>query len=295
MNKKLNLNTIRIDGGTQSRVEINNDAVSDYAEAVKVGIEFPPVVVFHDGADHWLADGFHRFHAHKQAGKASILAEIHNGTARDAILFSVGANGAHGLRRSNADKRKAVETVLRDAEWAKWSDRKVADLCGVGAPLVGDIRKAICNPITDAPAVRTVQRAGRTYQQDTSRIGKTEEPSKPAKAPKRTLDAPAPEGVEALTDADNLREAQDTLAEIVRENETLRDRLAIESMDVSEDEKTAASETIRELRALVKTLEAENDAIKVSRDTYMRENSELKKSVNYWRKQAEKAAKDAAA
>lgn len=52
--------------------------------------------------------------------------------------------------------------------------------------------------------------------------------------------------------------------------------------------------TIRELRALAKSLEAECDALKVSRDTYMRENSELKKSVIYWRKQAEKAAKGAA-
>lgn len=153
--KKLNLNAIRIDGGTQSRVEINNDAVSDYAEAIKVGIEFPAIVVFHDGADYWLADGFHRYHAHKQAGKASIEAEVHSGTVRDAVLHSLGANRAHGLRMTNADKRKSVSTLLADPEWAKWSDRKIAELCGVTHPFVAGIRAPkVVTVTTHAPAGR---------------------------------------------------------------------------------------------------------------------------------------------
>lgn len=141
MVKKLNLNAIRIDGGTQSRVEINNEAVSDYAEAVKVGIEFPPIVVFYDGADHWLADGFHRYHSHKQAGKASILADVREGTLLDAKLFALGANGTHGLRRSNADKRKAVQMAFDEPSWAEWSDRKIAEVCGVSNPFVSGMRK----------------------------------------------------------------------------------------------------------------------------------------------------------
>ncbi len=68
----------------------------------------------------------------------------------------------------------------------------------------------------------------------------------------------------------------------------------MESLMDSEEAKTQTAETIRELRALVKTLEAENAALKVSRDTYMREATEAKKSATYWRKQAEKPAKDAA-
>ncbi len=58
--KSINIKSIRVDGGTQSRVEINNDIVSEYAALIKDGAEFPPVVVFNDGADNWLADGFHR-------------------------------------------------------------------------------------------------------------------------------------------------------------------------------------------------------------------------------------------
>ena len=39
------------------------------------------------------------------------------------------------------NKRRAVETLLRDDEWSAKSDRWIADTCGVSADLVGDIRK----------------------------------------------------------------------------------------------------------------------------------------------------------
>jgi len=173
--KTINIKTIRIDGGTQSRVEINNEIVTEYAEAIKAGAEFPAVVVFNDGADNWLADGFHRFHGHNQAGLTSILADIRQGTTRDAVLYSLGANGTHGLNRTNADKRKAVTTMLNDAEWAKWSDGAIAKACSVSAMTVGRIRADIApisNKVIDAPTTRTVERNGKTYEQNTANIGK---------------------------------------------------------------------------------------------------------------------------
>jgi hypothetical protein len=136
--KKLNVNAIRIDGGTQSRVSLDEQTVAEYVDALE---SLPPVIVFEDGADYWLADGFHRLHAYRTAGKASIPADIRTGTKRDAILFSVGANGTHGLRRSNADKRKAVGVMLADAEWSQWSDRKIAEACGVSHTFVALLRK----------------------------------------------------------------------------------------------------------------------------------------------------------
>jgi uncharacterized ParB-like nuclease family protein len=138
--KEINLNEIHIEGGTQSRIAISTKVVSEYAEAIQAGAIFPPVVVFNEGADYWLADGFHRFHAHSKAGNTSIAAKVHRGTNRDAVLYSLGANGAHGLRRTNADKRKAVETLLADAEWTAWTDHKVAEACGVSVPFVGSVR-----------------------------------------------------------------------------------------------------------------------------------------------------------
>ena len=60
------------------------------------GAVFPPVIVFHDGADYWLADGFHRVEAARKIDRKEIEAEIRDGTARDAILHGIGANATHG-------------------------------------------------------------------------------------------------------------------------------------------------------------------------------------------------------
>ncbi len=52
------IESIRIDGGTQSRVRIDPETVADYADAMQGGAEFPPVIVYYDANQYWLADGF---------------------------------------------------------------------------------------------------------------------------------------------------------------------------------------------------------------------------------------------
>lgn len=136
----IDISRVRIDGGTQSRVKLNETAVAEYAEAMTEGVPLPAVTVFFDGSEYWLADGFHRYHGHKRIGALKIDAEVLNGTRRDAVLHSVGANAAHGLRRTNEDKRRAVETLLNDAEWSQWSDREIAKQCGVTHPFVAAVR-----------------------------------------------------------------------------------------------------------------------------------------------------------
>jgi len=286
MNKTIKIESIRIDGGTQARASLDQNTVAEYAEAMEHGAKFPPVVVFFDGADHWLADGFHRYFGSKKIGALDIEAEVREGTKRDAILFSLGANAHHGLRRTNADKRKAVETLLNDAEWAKWSDRQIAKACGVGHPLVASVRSSLESDSSDKPAERTyTTKHGTKAVMKTNKIGKAQQiDPKPAK---RQVAQP-PEA--APTSDDELAELHHTITDLAAENERLSDRLAVEAMDASEEEKTAAAQTIAELRNQVSTMEAELSAVKASRDTYMRENAELKKQVNYWRKQAEKAA-----
>lgn len=228
--KTINIKTIRIDGGTQSRVEINNEIVTEYAEAIKAGSEFPPVVVFNDGADNWLADGFHRFHAHNQAGKTSIATDVRTGTARDAVLFSLGANGTHGLNRTNADKRKAVTTMLNDVEWAKWSDGAIAKACSVSSMTVGRIRAEIApisNKVIDAPATRTVERNGKTYEQNTANIGKLKSWDGVDRTPAPTV-APEPEHDDGmLTEAELIAEMQETQSE----NQQLQERVTLMASD----------------------------------------------------------------
>ena len=90
------IDQIRIDGGTQPRVEISNDLVAEYTEQLRRGTEFPPVTTFFDGAAYWLADGFHRYHGHLRLKLTEIAAEIHKGGQREAILYAVGTNAEHG-------------------------------------------------------------------------------------------------------------------------------------------------------------------------------------------------------
>jgi uncharacterized ParB-like nuclease family protein/FtsZ-binding cell division protein ZapB len=248
--KKLNINSIIIDKGTQSRAAISEDTVTDYAEAMQAGDEFPPVVTFFDGVDYYLADGFHRLHAVKRLGKTSIQADVRTGTLRDAILYSLGANRDHGLRRSNADKRKCVQTLLDDFEWGDLSVNEMARICGVSPQLV----LAVKAEMDGGERVSTV---------------KTNAPKKPAKL-NNVVEAP----VENLTP-----ERDEAVQELVAENQRLADRLAVEAMEATPEEKVAAAETIEELREQIRILEIENQSLKISRDTFQRENSELKRTV----------------
>lgn len=162
---QLPLDSIRRDGGTQPRDSIIEEAVMQYAEAMADGATFPPVTVFYDGESYWLADGFHRWAAHVQAGLEEIAVDVRQGTVRDAILHSVGANADHGFRRTNEDKRRAVLKLLEDSQWRQNSDNWIAQTCRVDHKTVTRIRDDLGIPKSD---IRT-GRDGRTI--NTANIG----------------------------------------------------------------------------------------------------------------------------
>lgn len=147
--RNIDANDIIVDYGVQMREGVNAEVVEEYAaifEQHKPGWgPFPPAVVFEDAnGELLLADGFHRLAGWKTVNaRGEIPATIKQGNRRDAVFFAVGANAAHGLRRSNADKRKAVLTLLNDAEWSIWSDRQIAETAGVSHMLVGNIRRSL--------------------------------------------------------------------------------------------------------------------------------------------------------
>lgn len=175
----LRLDQIRIDGGTQPRVAIDEQAVAEYAELYSEGVDLPPVTVFFDGATYWLADGFHRYWANKRINCDYVFAYVHSGTQRDAILYSVGANAEHGLRRTAQDKRRAVLTLLNDDHWSRKTQDEIAQDCKVSRWFVNKITKelsASCKRLQDG--TRAVARNGQQYLQDTSKIGRTRKPRK---------------------------------------------------------------------------------------------------------------------
>ena len=166
----LPIDSIISDPQTQPRVRLSPAAAVEYREELEAGTEFPPVVVFFDGETYWLADGYHRLAAHATAGKETIAAEVHEGTKRDAILYACGANATNGIRRTHADKRQAVERLLNDEKWSKWSNVTIANKCSVSESLVRSVAEELSSFKTK---IRTVTRDGTTYEQDTTNIGRT--------------------------------------------------------------------------------------------------------------------------
>lgn len=139
--QRIKLDDIDIYAGTQTRVATNDEAVSSYAESMKQGVEFPPIVLFFDGAKYYLADGFHRFLAVKRNEDPDIVSDVHEGSKTDALVFALGANAANGLYRTNADKRNASEIALE--EWPDRSNAYLADICQVSIELIRRVRKAL--------------------------------------------------------------------------------------------------------------------------------------------------------
>jgi hypothetical protein len=150
------VSSIRVDEATQSRVTICEQTVMDYAAAWQVEASFPPIEVFQSDDGHlFVGDGFHRLLGAKRAQLLSIASRVHKGTARDAFLFACTANHTHGLRRTNSDKRHMVRRFLDDNEWVKWSDRRIADQCGVSHPFVSEMRREMVT-VTTSPAAESL-------------------------------------------------------------------------------------------------------------------------------------------
>ncbi len=169
--RTISLDEIILDTGTQVRAEMALGVVAEYAELLVAGVTLPPVTVFKTPKRHVLVDGFHRVAAARKAGLAAIQAEVHEGTVIDAVAYALKANATHGLRRTNADKRQAVEIALK--YWPKESSRKLAERCGVTDKLVTEVR----NSTAEIP--QSEERVGRDGRK------------RPARMPARAIQATA--------------------------------------------------------------------------------------------------------
>ena len=104
---------------------------------------------------------------------ADLGAVIHEGTQRDAVLFSVGANATHRRQRTNADKRKAVLTLLADAEWSGWSAREIARRCAVHPSYVDKLRAESSLPIVGSEPRTYTTKHGTNATMQTENIGRS--------------------------------------------------------------------------------------------------------------------------
>lgn len=172
----LELRLIVIDAGTQARSALDEDVMAEYTTVIKDS-EVNPFdalpddqlpQVFRDPTGRCvLADGFTRYGAHKKAKAPTMRVAIREGTQRDALIFSLGANQSHGQRRTNKDKIRAVRIAVNDPEISTLSNMEIARICGVSESMIREARPAI-----KAPAARKVARDGKIVTMDTAAIGK---------------------------------------------------------------------------------------------------------------------------
>jgi hypothetical protein len=138
--RKVKLNDIRIDGGTQGRVVIDQQHVYHLVEMMKEGYELDLIDTNFDGVTYWMVDGFHRYHAYKLMGIKEVDIKYVPGTQAEAVIRSYGVNARHGLPRTFEDKKKIVEEALANPDLKDKSNYAIAKICVVSQPFVAGVR-----------------------------------------------------------------------------------------------------------------------------------------------------------
>jgi transposase len=269
--KTLNLLNIRIDGGTQAREELNQEAVADYAEKMRDGEVFPPVTVYFDGSEYWLVDGFHRYFATKSNGKTSIDCDVENGTLKEAVRFSWKANGKRGLPLNPNDHRKIILAMLKDEETKKMSNRQIAEYVGVSHSTVNRVKSSLEQRSTEQKPVKDNDEPVSNPDNTVKTKPKT---TKPDMTSARMVEQEV-----VLELNEKIDELSQTINMLADENTLMRDKIAIGQWDATEIEKIDAQQTIADLREQLRILEADNKALRQSRDMFQNRNSELMKTV----------------
>lgn len=129
----------------QIRFAVAESTVKEYAAQVKEGVEFDPISLVRDVEGRLImADGFHRLGAYQLAGCDKIPARIDEDHPKEALSYALeialARNCRHGRTMSVKERRMAVRKALSDKRLARWSDKKLAQHCGVSAGLVAQIR-----------------------------------------------------------------------------------------------------------------------------------------------------------
>ena len=272
--KKLNLLNIRTDGGTQPRLELDQNLVKEYAEVMREGVVFPPVEVFHDGSEYWLVDGFHRYFGYKANGLTSIEAIVHTGTLREAQFYAWKANNKHGNRLKPEDIRAIIRIMLTDEEYSKWSNNHIAKELDISSMTVGRVRVAMQEE-AKKPAQTTVTYVDKHGNTTTMKTDKKKKATtqRPTTKPDVTTANPVTELEQKV------KELATTVNTLAEENTVMRDKIAIGQWDASEIEKIDAEETINNLRERIRVLEIDNKSLRESRDIYQNENAEMMRTI----------------
>jgi hypothetical protein len=119
----------------QVRVQLNHTTVATYAgifrEVSAEQCTCPPITVFLQDDAYVVADGFHRVHAARQAGRTTLNAYVRTGGTKDeAWLFAMETNITHGMPYTREDKEKIVTWLLDHPRYGSLPTRAIAAMTG---------------------------------------------------------------------------------------------------------------------------------------------------------------------
>lgn len=130
--------------------------IAEYAE---VYADLPPVEVVQVGKRFIVTDGWHRVLAHQAANRGFVPCIIvANDDLDGAVWRAIGANKGHGLRRTNADKRRAVLAAISHPYAGDLSLRDIAEHCGVSHTYVADLKAEAAPKPAEVSTVDTIIR-----------------------------------------------------------------------------------------------------------------------------------------
>ena len=111
------------------------DAIEEYAEAMKRGDSFPAVHAVRFEEVLIVVDGWHRVHAADKAGKKVLVCLKAEGDMRVARMLSYAANKGHGIRRAPGELQAAIKGCRVDEP--AWTDVAIAEHVGCSKRYVG--------------------------------------------------------------------------------------------------------------------------------------------------------------
>lgn len=134
---------------------INHEHVT---RLVDLAGHWPPILV--GCSDRRVIDGVHRVAAARQLGWSHIEASFFDGGPDEALIEFVQRNVYHGLPLTLRERKQAGRRIL--VAQPGWSDRRIAELCGISPKTVGRLRLiAGERPNEELPQLDAGSRVGR--------------------------------------------------------------------------------------------------------------------------------------
>ena len=92
------------------RDDLDGETVKRYQQIID---DLPPVDVFNTDEGLILVGGYHRLEAHRQEGRETITATIHQGTVVEAKMFACKANAQHGLNMTASERKRSRRDFIK--------------------------------------------------------------------------------------------------------------------------------------------------------------------------------------